>query len=65
MSQSPLLYLLDTNILVHLVRGDSVWARARATYQPLLTEPRPIICVVTAGEVFEKALILFDIAALG
>lgn len=50
MSQLPLLYLLDTNILVHLVRGDAVWTRVRATYQPLLTDPRPLISVITAGE---------------
>ena len=50
MPQLPILYLLDTNILVHLVRGDAVWGRVRATFQPLLTDPRPIISVVTAGE---------------
>jgi predicted nucleic acid-binding protein len=42
------LYLLDTNVLVHLVRGDGVWARVRATYQPLLIDPHPLISVVTA-----------------
>ena len=42
MSELPALYLLETNILVHLVRGDAVWARVRATYEPLLIEPRPI-----------------------
>ena len=32
MAELPLLYLLDTNILVHLIRGDGVWARfARPT----------------------------------
>ena len=44
------LYLLDTNILVHYVRGSPVWARIREDYQLLLIEPKPIICVVTAGE---------------
>jgi predicted nucleic acid-binding protein len=53
---SPPLYLLDTNVLVHLVRGDAVWARVRATYQPLLTDPRPIISVVTDGELRSLAL---------
>jgi tRNA(fMet)-specific endonuclease VapC len=47
---------LDTNVLVHLVRGDAVWARVRATYQPLLIDPRPIISVVTAGELRSLAL---------
>jgi tRNA(fMet)-specific endonuclease VapC len=55
-SPLPLLYLLDTNILVHLVRGDAVWARVRATYQPLLTGARPMISVVTAGELRSLAL---------
>jgi tRNA(fMet)-specific endonuclease VapC len=50
------LYLLDTNVLVHLIRGDAVWARIRATYQPLLTDPRPLISVVTAGELRSLAL---------
>lgn len=52
----PPLYLLDTNILVHLVRGDAVWVRVRTTYQPLLIEPRPLISVVTAGELRSLAL---------
>jgi predicted nucleic acid-binding protein len=52
----PPLYLLDTNVLVHLVRGDAVWARVRATYQPLLIDPRPLISVVTAGELRSLAL---------
>jgi predicted nucleic acid-binding protein len=52
----PPLYLLDTNVLVHLVRGDAVWARVRATYQPLLIDPRAIISVVTAGELRSLAL---------
>jgi tRNA(fMet)-specific endonuclease VapC len=55
-AQPPLLYLLDTNIFVHLVRGDAVWARVRATYQPLLINPRPVISVVTAGELRSLAL---------
>ena len=40
-------YLLDTNVLVHLVRRDAVWTRIRDRYQPLLTDPTPIISVVT------------------
>jgi len=55
-SALPPLHLLDTNVLVHLVRGDAVWARVRATYQPLLIEPRPLISVVTSGELRSLAL---------
>ena len=50
MSPLPPLYLLDTNILVHLIRSDAVWSHVRTKYQPLLIDPRPIISVVTAGE---------------
>ena len=46
----PLLYLLDTNILVHQVRRSAVGERIRQLYAPLLAEPRPIISVVTEGE---------------
>jgi predicted nucleic acid-binding protein len=46
----PVLYLLDTNILVHQIRRDAVGERIRKLYSPLLTEPRPLISVVTDGE---------------
>jgi len=55
-SELPPLYLLDTNILVHLIRKDAVWERVRTTYQPLLVDPSPIISVVTAGELRSLAL---------
>jgi tRNA(fMet)-specific endonuclease VapC len=55
-SALPPLYLLDTNVLVHLVRRDAVWTRIRDRYQPLLTDPTPIISVVTAGELRSLAL---------
>lgn len=45
-----LLYLLDTNILVHLVRRDRVGVRILHFSSPLLTEPRPLVSVVTDGE---------------
>jgi predicted nucleic acid-binding protein len=45
------LYLLDTNILVHAVRRDGVWSRLQTVYQLLLIDPRPLISVVTTGEV--------------
>lgn len=46
----PSLYLLDTNILVHLIRRDAIGLRIHRLYQPLLIEPHPILCVVSAGE---------------
>ena len=52
----PPLYLLDTNVLVHFVRGSDVWTRVRDRYQPLLVDPRPIISVVTVGEMRPLAL---------
>jgi tRNA(fMet)-specific endonuclease VapC len=47
---TPQPYLLDTSILVRFVRGDAVWARIQSRYQLLATDPRPMISVVTAGE---------------
>jgi predicted nucleic acid-binding protein len=55
-SELPPLYLLDTNILVHLIRGDAVWLRVRAIYQPLLIDPRPLLSVVSVGELRSLAL---------
>ncbi|HLK55840.1 MAG TPA: type II toxin-antitoxin system VapC family toxin [Chthonomonadaceae bacterium] len=46
----PPLYILDTNILVYLVRRDETGQRIQALYDPLMIEPRPILSVVTAGE---------------
>lgn len=43
-------FILDTNILVHFVRGDRVWQRIRKADSPLLAEPQPIISVITDGE---------------
>ena len=50
------LYLLDTNILVHLIRGDALGHYIRTTSAPLLTEPRPCISIVTEGELRSLAL---------
>lgn len=52
----PPLYLLDTNVLVHYVRASNVWEQVRSKYQPLLIEPRPVISVVTVGELRSLAL---------
>ena len=42
--------LLDTNVLVHLVRRDAVGIRLISEYDLLIREPRPVICAVTEGE---------------
>jgi predicted nucleic acid-binding protein len=44
------LVVLDTNILVHMVRGGSLEKRIHAEYAPLMTQPRPMISVVVDGE---------------
>lgn len=44
------LYLLDTNILVHLVRNDATGQHLKQTYDLLMTEPRPLLCGVAEGE---------------
>src|SRR5690349_10733059 len=46
----PAAWLLDTNILVHLVRRDALGERIQNDYSPLLEDPRPQISVVTDGE---------------
>jgi len=48
--------LLDTNILIHYVRGDELWEAIRADYQLLLIEPKPIISIVNAAELRSLAL---------
>ena len=49
MLPSPL-YLLDTSVLVHYVRASAAWTRIRDTYRLLTIEPKPLISIVTAGE---------------
>jgi hypothetical protein len=49
------LYILDANILVHLVHADAVGERIRATYSPTMIEPRPLSCTVTEGELYSLA----------
>jgi tRNA(fMet)-specific endonuclease VapC len=46
---SPL-YLLDTNILVHACRRDASWNAIKAQFDPMMTDPAPVYCFVTAGE---------------
>ena len=44
------LYFLDTNILVHLVRDDATGQYIKNRYGLLVNDPRPLISVVTEGE---------------
>ena len=56
MTATSPLYQLDTNILLHYVRGDALWERVRDTYHLLLAVPTPVICVVTDGELRSLAI---------
>src|SRR5438309_2117285 len=51
----PPIYLLDTNILLHLIRGKSTGAYIEATYQLRNQLYTPLICVVTHGEIWSLA----------
>lgn len=51
-----MLYFLDTNILVHLVREDAVREYLRRKYALLTIDPRPLISGVTEGELRSLAL---------
>ena len=44
------LYVLDTNVLVHHARSSALWVHIRDTYDPLTADPRPIVSVVSEGE---------------
>ena len=46
----PSLYLLDTNILVHLIRADATGEKIRSRYDLLMTETRPILSPVAEAE---------------
>lgn len=50
------LYLLDTNVLVHYIRGSPLSQRIRDEYQLLTVEPTPRICLVSEGEIRSLAL---------
>lgn len=55
MATSPL-YLLDTNILIHAVRSSPTWHNViKPTCDPLMVGPRPIISIVTEGELLSFA----------
>lgn len=44
------LLLLDTNIVIHLIRGNEVGRRVDAAFQIRHRADRPLISVVTVGE---------------
>jgi predicted nucleic acid-binding protein len=52
----PTLYLLDTNILVHLIRGDATGQEIRTRYGLLMQEERPILSIATSAEIHSLAL---------
>jgi tRNA(fMet)-specific endonuclease VapC len=49
-------YLLDTNIIIHLVRNDLTWLRIDKRYSLFSPSSRPAISVVTIGELYSFAL---------
>ncbi|HYE21804.1 MAG TPA: PIN domain-containing protein [Tepidisphaeraceae bacterium] len=55
MSSASPVYLLDTNIVIHYSRGKTVGKQIEADYSLLTTPYRPLICVVTSGEVYAFA----------
>ena len=50
MAPSNLLYLLDTNIVVHYVRRDALGQQIEAVYALLTTPTQPLVSIVTEGE---------------
>ena len=51
-----ILYLLDTSILVHLIRESPIGAHIREAYSLFVMEPKPLICVVSDGELRSLAI---------
>lgn len=49
-------YLLDTNIVIAIMRGGELANRIEATYHISGAGFRPYICVVTLGELYSMAL---------
>jgi hypothetical protein len=43
-------YLLDTSVILHLVRGKALGQQIRDTYDLLNCQPRPLVCVVSLAE---------------
>ncbi len=51
---SPL-YLLDSNILLHLIRGQSTGLYIDATYLLRMQAHTPLVCIVSYGEIWSLA----------
>jgi tRNA(fMet)-specific endonuclease VapC len=51
----PPVYLLDTNILLHLIRGKSTGLYIDATYQLQKQVYTPLVCIVSHGEIWSLA----------
>ncbi len=49
------LILLDTNVLIHLVRGNEIGQRIDTNYQLRARLERPLISIITVGESFALA----------
>ena len=45
------LFLLDTSVIIHLVRGTEVCQRILRSYELIHCQPRPLVCVVSLAEV--------------
>ncbi len=43
-------YLLDTSVIIHLVRGNALGQHIRDNYDLLHCQPRPLVCVVSLAE---------------
>jgi predicted nucleic acid-binding protein len=43
-------FLLDTSVILHLVRGNSLGQQIRDTYDLHHCQPRPLVCVVSLAE---------------
>jgi tRNA(fMet)-specific endonuclease VapC len=56
MAVQSLAYLLDTNILVHYIRRDTLAQQLEAVYSFSALELAPLISVVTEGEIGSLAL---------
>ena len=42
--------LLDTNVLIHGVRRGLTWQKIKAVCDPLIRLPKPVVCIVSHGE---------------
>ena len=51
----PPVYLLDTTILLHLIRGKATGIYIDATYQLQKQIYTPLVCIVTHGEIWSLA----------